>query len=236
MLPSSSDIPRDCSEIAEQASRSRSTALQPGVYVIDPDGKGAFDAFCRFSDGKGYTIFQRRMNGGESFNRTWTEYALGFGDLDGEFWLGLEYVHRLTQNTYRYGSPELNVHLRAFHGASYEAKYTYFKVLGESQNYKIFAAGYEGDAGDAFGKPQNRFESNKMEFSTFDKDNDKDQNKNCADAYKSGWWFNRCFCANLNGVYDGNANVSDWEGVIWATAEGQNSFEWTEMTVRTSAK
>lgn len=192
--------------------------------------------FCRFKSRKGYTIFQRRMNGGESFNRTWTEYALGFGDLDKEFWLGLEYVHRLTQNAYRSGSSELTVHLRAFSGVSYNATYTYFKVLGESQNYKLFAAGYSGNAGDAFGTAKSRFESNTMEFSTSDKDNDKDPSKNCAVAYTSGWWFNRCFCANLNGVYDGNANVSDWMGVIWATAEGQNSFEWTEMAVRTSAE
>ena len=210
--------------------------MQPGIYVIDPDGKGAFDVFCRFRDGKGYTVFQRRMNGGESFNRTWTEYALGFGDLDREFWLGLEYVHRLTQNAYRSKSSELSVHLRAFNGKCYNATYSYFKVLGESQNYKLFAAGYSGDAGDPFEDPENRFDSNTMEFSTCDKDNDKDPNKNCADSYQSGWWFNRCFGANLNGVYDGNTNVSDWEGVIWAPAEKQKSFEWTEMAVRTTAE
>ena len=175
------------------------------------------------------------MNGGVSFNRTWTEYALGFGELNDEFWLGLDYVHRLTQNAYRCTLSEMNVRLRAFDGQVYDAKYGYFKVLGESRNYKIFAARYSGNAGDPFGDPKSRYESNKMEFSTMDQDHDKDPTRNCANTYKSGWWYNKCFYANLNGVYDGNANVTDWEGVIWATAEGQNSFEWSEMSVRTHA-
>ena len=28
----------------------------------------------------------------------WTDYKEGFGDLSGEFWLGLSKVHRLTSN------------------------------------------------------------------------------------------------------------------------------------------
>ena len=39
-----------------------------------------------------------------------------------------------------------------------------------------------------------------MSFSTRDKDNDLHR-RNCALDNNSGWWFNSCYSANLNGVY-----------------------------------
>ncbi|KAH8392314.1 hypothetical protein KR215_005829 [Drosophila sulfurigaster] len=31
-----------------------------------------------------------------------------------------------------------------------------------------------------------------MKFSTFDHDNDKNDDGNCAIGYESGWWYNYC--------------------------------------------
>ncbi|CAB4000720.1 Hypothetical predicted protein, partial [Paramuricea clavata] len=71
-----------------------------GVYTIDPDGQGDFQVRCDMTStpGKGWTIFQRRVDGSVDFYRNWTEYKNGFGKLTDEFWLGLDKIHRLSAN------------------------------------------------------------------------------------------------------------------------------------------
>lgn len=43
-------------------------------------------------------------------------------------------------------------------------------------------------------------ESNNMKFSTADQDNDGGTS-NCAAQYQTAGWFNRCLCANFNGLF-----------------------------------
>ena len=46
------------------------------------------------TDGGGWIVIQRRTsNGTVNFTRKWDDYVNGFGDLDGEFWIGLNNIY-----------------------------------------------------------------------------------------------------------------------------------------------
>lgn len=55
-----------------------------GIHLISPDGGTPVLVFCEISnlpDSSSYTVIQRRINGKVNFNRSWEEYATGFGNL-----------------------------------------------------------------------------------------------------------------------------------------------------------
>ena len=97
------------------------------------------------TDGGGLTVFQRRSDGSVDFYLGWAFYKNGFGNLNGEFWLG-------NDNLYRLSSADdvlLGVDLEDFEGNTRFAEYTTFKVADEGDKYRLLIAGYNGTAGDA---------------------------------------------------------------------------------------
>ena len=163
--------------------------------------------------GGGWTVFQRRMDGTEDFYRNWTDYVKGFGDLNGEFWLGLNKIHRLT-NRPSIAETALRVDLEDFDGNTRYANYSSFKVLDSSRKYQLNVAGYSGDAGDGLAY------QNECYFSTRDQDNDK-HGQNCAINHKGAWWY-------LSGSHTSYA-----DGVNWYYWTGYNySLKISEMKLR----
>ena len=118
-------------------------------------------------------------------------YKEGFGDLEGEFWLGLDNVHNLLSSNLHY---ELRVDLENFDLHKVHASYNNFSVGSETENYILTAEGYSGDA-------ENGLWGHSGEaFSTFDRDNDK-EGTSCARYYHGAWWYKYCFRSNLCGQY-----------------------------------
>uniref|UniRef100_A0A1X7TTH3 Fibrinogen C-terminal domain-containing protein n=1 Tax=Amphimedon queenslandica TaxID=400682 RepID=A0A1X7TTH3_AMPQE len=189
-------LPRDCKEAYENGK------VCSGVYTVKPDELPAFDVYCDMSNGGGWTVFQRRMNGKTDFYLNWDDYQYGFGDLDKEFWLGLYYINRLTAAQ----SNNLRVELEDFDGNKKYATYSTFKVGNADTEYTLTVSGYGGNAGDSLSY------HSRMKFSTKDQDND-DSSGNCATAYDGAWWYKSCHLSNLNGLYLVGSHSSYANGV-----------------------
>ena len=93
------------------------------------------------------------MDGSVDFYRTWSDYQLGFGDLSGEFWLGLDKIHRLTTTNTR-ESHELRIDLSDFANTKRYAKYSSFSIGDSNSKYTLAVGGYTGNAGDSFAASQ----------------------------------------------------------------------------------
>ncbi len=83
--------------------------------------------------GRGWTIFQRRVDGSVDFYKKWTDYKNGFGNLTTEFWLGLDKIHRLSSSKQNV----LRVDLESFDNETRYAVYESFSVGKESDSYRL---------------------------------------------------------------------------------------------------
>ena len=112
-----------------------------GVYKIDPDGLGAFYVYCNQSAAiGGWTVIQRRLNGFVNFNCSWCDYKHGFGNLNGEFWLGLDKINRLTWRTKNRLRVDLEFNSNNIIHYPY-AEYDFFGVKSELDNYYLIIGG-----------------------------------------------------------------------------------------------
>lgn len=86
----------------------------------------------------------------------------GFGNIDGEYWLGLENIYWLTnQGTYK-----LLVTLEDWTGRKTFAEYASFRVESEADFYRLRVGRYHGNAGDSLTW------HNSKQFTTLDRDHD----------------------------------------------------------------
>nr|UKB92859.1 tenascin isoform X8 [Lethenteron reissneri] len=207
-------FPMDCSEAlqGDQAS---------GVFTIFLNGNASqpLSVYCDMTtDGGGWIVVQRRQNGLTDFFRNWKAYEKGFGDINDEFWLGLQNIFALTSQ----GRYELRVDLRDGEWGAH-AVYDHFSVANASGLYRLKVGEYSGTAGDSMTYHKGR------PFSTVDRDNDV-AITNCAISYHGAWWYKNCHRANLNGKY---GDKSHSQGVNWYHWKGHEySVPFVEMKIR----
>ncbi|XP_050092486.1 fibrinogen-like protein A [Anopheles aquasalis] len=206
--------PASCKEVASNVS---------GVYLIHVGSNSIpFQVYCEMEKhGGGWLVVQHRFNGSVDFYRTWDQYREGFGDLNGEFWLGLEKMHQITSSR----NHELIVEIQDFSGDYGHACYNGFRIGSESEQYSLKTLGaYSGTAGDSMTG------TNKgMKFSTKDRENDVSVN-DCARNFHGAWWYNGCTYANLNGVYK---NAINHKSIHWHSFKNDyHGLSFSRMMIR----
>ena len=208
--------PKNC------ATLKKSGELRSGVYTINPDGGSPFKVFCDMvTDGGGWTLIQRRMDGSVDFYRGWTDYKNGFGSPTGELWLGNDRIHRLTAS----GNTVLRVEVEDWSGNRAYARYGTFRVGDEGDKYRLSVGSFSGTAGDSL------VYHNGMYFTTKDRDNDQ-YGGNCAQSSTGAWWYKSCYNSNLNGRYLGNKK--DSKGINWYHWKSNSlSMRRSTMKIRT---
>ncbi|XP_077451336.1 uncharacterized protein LOC144070812 [Stigmatopora argus] len=205
-----SEAMRDCSDHLL-----RRDSVKSGIYQVTPDlhAGGGFPVLCDMEvQGGGWTLLQLRRDGGVSFNRTWAEYRSGFGEpsTGGEFWLGNQRIHLLTRDR----AMTLRVELEDFSGTAGYAEYEDFRVASERMRYRLTLGAYSGTAGNAL-RFSPTYDHNNRAFTTPDRDNDRYPSGNCGAYYGSGWWFDACMAANLNGKYYRGRYKGVRDGIYW---------------------
>uniref|UniRef100_A0A3P9P550 Microfibril associated protein 4 n=1 Tax=Poecilia reticulata TaxID=8081 RepID=A0A3P9P550_POERE len=217
---------KDCSDVY------RSGSGLDGVYTIYPAGPTSpVLAYCDMSkddlggSAEKWTVIQRRQDGTVNFFMKWDHYKSGFGNAAGEYWLGLEVMHLLTQDR----NYELRVDMEDFDGQKVFARYSAFSVGPESEGYKLNLGSFiNGAAGDSLS-----YHSGKK-FTTTDKDQDE-HDSNCARLTYGGFWYGSCFNANPNGIYTWGPSPHA-AGVQWTTFKGlDNSLKTMIMKIRPNA-
>lgn len=209
--PSTTDKPsgpfKDCLQALEEGHSSS------GMYLVKPENTNRLmQVWCdQRHDPGGWTVIQRRLDGSVNFFRNWETYKQGFGNIDGEYWLGLENIYWLTNQ----GNYKLLVTLEDWAGRKVFAEYASFRVEPEADFYKLRVGRYHGNAGDSLTW------HNGKQFTTLDRDHDS-YTGNCAHYQKGGWWYNSCAHSNLNGVWyrGGHYRSRYQDGVYWAEFRG----------------
>ncbi|XP_068122450.1 fibrinogen-like protein 1-like protein [Hyperolius riggenbachi] len=180
-------FPIDCDKLPKDS--------PSGVYAIKPQESPPLIVYCHVDeDGKIWTVVQKNSYTTElTWHESWTTFKYGFGNVMKDHWLGNEYIHLLTsQRVYM-----ARFLLKDKSEKEWYADYDIFSLDKEVNGYALRLGRHSGTAPDSLTVFDSNTIHDNMRFSTKDKDQDRSAS-HCAGSY-SGWWYDNCYIALLNG-------------------------------------
>ncbi|GAB1600309.1 ficolin-1-A-like [Argonauta hians] len=210
------EVPFDCQDIKE---KNKEPDLESGIFVIEVPGYPRKKVYCNFTNNESWTTISRRVHEMNIFNRTWDEYAKGFGKGKADYWLGNDIIHELT-STHKY---KLRISMEGFsiRGGKAYSVYDSFRIGSKNLSYPLTLGKYLSDqsnGGDSF-HPTARCNETSNHDKTFSTP-DYGVSSSCARKLTGGWWFTNCGCSNLNGeiILGGTLSSTDHRrGMYWDT-------------------
>ncbi|XP_069801389.1 fibrinogen-like protein 1-like protein isoform X2 [Dendropsophus ebraccatus] len=187
-------LPKDCSEIPYNS--------DSGIYAIQPEGVHPLVVYCDMTtESGGWIVIQRNSFDTEiTWDESWTTYKYGFGSVEKDYWLGIEYLHHITkQKVY-----QVRFVILDNNNEEKYADYNLFSIEDEANGYRLRLGSYTGTAGDAMSSIKTGTTHDNMKFTSKDKDI---TSGNCAASYYGAWWYAACFASKLN-----NKNGIQWHG------------------------
>ncbi|XP_060663293.1 angiopoietin-related protein 3-like [Drosophila nasuta] len=151
--------------------------LSAGVHEIQIENGKHFNVVC---DGDGWIIIAKRFDGSQDFNKTWKEYMDGFGNLQSEFFIGLEKIHLIT-TLRRY---KLHI-FQEYDQLTDSTDYDDFRIGDAESQYELEEIGNREN--DNYYDVLYYYKNQK--FTTFDKNNIGNSGFNCASEGRGGWWY-----------------------------------------------
>lgn len=224
-------LPQDCDEIYQRSGLKLKGDFFLTIWPEKAPHK--FKVRCRVFNNTAWVLVQRRKDGSVNFFRNWEDYKKGFGNLDGEFWIGNDNLHYLTNQA----DTRLYIDLRTWDSpqTSYHAYYSHIRVASESDLYRLYVSGFRDDLSNAGDSLTSIRESHtEQPFSTHDRDHDNRYYDNCADLYHGAWWFGNCFDSHLNGRYYRTPNHDDYfrrDGIQWNSLHLYSSLMKSDIMV-----
>ena len=178
-----------------------------------------------------WTSLLRRLDGSVGFGRNWDDFRNGFGDANGEAWLGNEYMHQLTNAR----SYKLRFDLEDWDGNTGYAEYASFVVTSESDNYRLLLGDYSGTASADASVDQvyGFLANNNSQFTTYDRDNDSNDALNCAldRAGHGGFWYKGCTWVGATIAYCPSAYCTSYK-MRWKAFRNNVDLKTLTMKIR----
>ena len=181
-----------------------------GPHTIYPDTPQlpSLQVSCdQETDGGGWIMYQRRVDGTVSFTDSWEKYKYGFGDHGDnatELWLGNEHVYQVLQS---YGSTEweLRIEADAYNGMGCWVVASNFRMNNEALRYTV---DWDNVSASIVGLGADWNYHKLIPFNTLDNMEGDADRKWCVVKHKGGWWYGYrpsydfCTAIFLNGEYE----------------------------------